>query len=347
MAAFRSPANDARLFVASALALLAVLMGRGESRADSEAHFWLSEADMGPVVPVIYALPGSVGEIQVRSRPANGYRLTAFSLDLQAETSGVVSFTGVEVLNPELQDRPELHRHQLIFDSETGLDVTPDLIDSFLGYSFFENVTGISNGAGIGPFCGLDPDCSMMFGDPSWQVATVWYEAGMSFGATELYLAIGEHGLWQSPPNVDPPEMPDETSAVFGLMGDAVNEWDVDYETEPPDDDDDHRHMPQGVADAVIVVASADFDEDGDVDGADFLTWQLGVGEGMTHAEGDADGDGAVDASDLAAWRYQFVATMAAVSIGTAVPEPMGLGALLASVVMNWASRRRHGVADV
>jgi hypothetical protein len=344
MAPVRSPANDAGLFFATALALLAGLIGHGESRADSEAHFWLSEADTGPLIPVIYALPGSIGTLQVRARPADGYRLTAFSLDLEAETSGVLSFTEVEVLNPVLQARPELRRHQLIFDSATGLAVTPDLIDSFLGFSFFDNVTGLSNGAGIGPFCGLDPDCSTISGERSWQVATVWYEAGMSLGATELYLAIGEHGLWQSPPNVDPPEMPDETSAVFGLMDDAVNEWDVDYDLEPPDDDDDHRHMPQGMADAVIVVASADFDEDGDVDGADFLTWQRGLGAGTTHAEGDADGNGAVDVSDLAAWRFQFGATGAAVPIGTAVPEPLGFGALVAGLLMNSAWRWRRGL---
>jgi hypothetical protein len=156
----RSPANDAGLIVATALALLAVLHERGESRADSVAHFWLSVEDSGPAAPVIYALPGSAGELQVRARPAEGYRLTAFSLDLSAETSDVVSFTEVVVLNPILQERPERRRHQITFDSDTGLAVTPDLIDSFLGFSFFDDVTGLSNGAGIGPFCGLDPDCS-------------------------------------------------------------------------------------------------------------------------------------------------------------------------------------------
>lgn len=341
----RSLANDVGLLAAMAIAPLTVLLGGGECRADSEAHFWLSTDDTGPIVPVIYALPGSVGELRVRARPADGYRLTAFSLDLEAETSGVVSFTDVEVLNPLLQARPALYRHQLVFDSATGLDVMPDLIYSFLGYSFFDNAGGLSNGAGIGPLCGLDPDCSPESCEPSWHLATVGYEAGMSFGSTELFLAIGEHGLWQSPPNADPPEMPDETSAVFGLMGDAVNEWDVDYESEPPDDDDDHRHIPQGVADAVIVVASADFDEDGDVDGADFLVWQRGIGAGTTHGEGDADGNGAVDASDLAAWRFQFGATgAAAVPIGTAVPEPPGRGASLAGIVMYWARRRRRSV---
>jgi hypothetical protein len=47
-----------------------------------------------------------------------------------------------------------------------------------------------------------------------------------------------------------------------------------------------------------------DFNEDGTVDGADFLAWQRGQGttQGATIADGDADGDGAVGASDLALW---------------------------------------------
>ncbi|MCH8840516.1 MAG: hypothetical protein IH831_07530, partial [Planctomycetes bacterium] len=47
--------------------------------------------------------------------------------------------------------------------------------------------------------------------------------------------------------------------------------------------------------------ASADFDEDGDVDGKDFLTWQRGLGIllGAAHGDGDADGDGDVDLADL------------------------------------------------
>jgi hypothetical protein len=342
MSAIRSPAHLARLFATTALALLAAVAARSESRADTDAYFWLSNVDAGPAVPVIYALPGSVGEIQVWARPADGYRLTAFSLDLEAATPGVVSFSEVEVLNPLLQAMPALYRHQLVFDSATGLDVTSDLIDSFLGYSFFDNAMGLPNGAGIGPFCGIDPQCSTASGEPSWRVATVTYQAGMSFGATELYLAIGEQGLWQLPANGDPSESPDATSAIFGLMDDAVNEWDADAPDDPPDDDDDHRHLPQGLADAVIQVASADFDEDGDVDGADFLIWQRGLGVGSTHAEGDADGDGSVDAADLAPWRYQFGATDAALPVGATVPEPMSL-AVVALAVMSWTGRRHRG----
>jgi hypothetical protein len=98
---------------------------------------------------------------------------------------------------------------------------------------------------------------------------------------------------------------------------------------------------------------SADFDVDGDVDGADFLAWQRGLGttEGATRANGDADGDGAVDADDLTIWKAgaQSQSTLVTgfvryVTSGAAgVPEPgsvviacMGLGVLA-------AARRRGG----
>jgi len=53
---------------------------------------------------------------------------------------------------------------------------------------------------------------------------------------------------------------------------------------------------------------SADFDADGDVDGADFLRWQRGLGKtiGATHTEGDADRDGDVDAADLPRWKTTY-----------------------------------------
>ncbi len=70
----------------------------------------------------------------------------------------------------------------------------------------------------------------------------------------------------------------------------------------------------------------ADFDQDGDVDGDDFLTWQRNFGMGSTLAEGDANADGQVDQIDLDAWRMQF-GTVSAGSqqLATAVPEPSSL----------------------
>jgi hypothetical protein len=58
----------------------------------------------------------------------------------------------------------------------------------------------------------------------------------------------------------------------------------------------------------VAAVTSADFDVDGDIDGADFLAWQRGLGStgNASVADGDADGDLDVDASDLGHWKIQF-----------------------------------------
>jgi hypothetical protein len=334
----------------AAVAAFAAVVAPGDARANTTAYFWLSNVDAGPTVPTIYAMPESTGALHVWARPAEERRLGAFSLDLISSAPGVISLTGVDVLNPQLQAMPPLDRHQLVFDSATGLAAPPDLIENFLGYSFFDDALGLSNGAGMGPLCGLDPQCSSLSGSPTWQIATVEFEAGPYYGATELRLAIGEHGLWQFDPNEEPLDDPDETSAIFGLTNDALNQWDVDADdTEPPDSDVDDRHAPLGLADAVIVVADADFDDDGDVDGQDLLAWQRGLGPGATHSEGDANGDGVANGVDLAVWRYQAGWTGAALVSGVTVPEPVGLRWAVPFVAVVGLARRcrrpRHSVS--
>jgi len=67
----------------------------------------------------------------------------------------------------------------------------------------------------------------------------------------------------------------------------------------------------------------ADFDRDSDVDGSDFLAWQLhsGMMQGATNQDGDANGDHRVDQFDLQLWLAEFgkSASPSAVSI---IPEP-------------------------
>jgi hypothetical protein len=326
-----APIMNEMIFRTSIAAALALVAMPRAACANSIVNFWLSNADAGPNVPVIYVAPGAVGEIQVWARPAEGYRLSAFALDLTTEQPGVVSFESIEVINPQLAAMPPLYRHQIVFDSATGLEVTPSEIYGFLGYSFFENAIGLPNGAGIGPECG---DCSTASGAPAWHMATVEFQAGLSLGSVELFLSIGEQGVWQSPGDAVEPDEPSDTSVVFGLPNDAVNQWAVLGEGT------DHRHDPQGLPDAVIQIATADFNQDGDVDGDDFLIWQRGLGIGSTLPEGDADGDGEVDAGDLAAWRFQFGSTDAAVPVGSAVPEPTGLIAVACLAVV--CAVRRH-----
>jgi len=63
-----------------------------------------------------------------------------------------------------------------------------------------------------------------------------------------------------------------------------------------------------------------DFDSDGDVDGADFLTWQRGSGlDDAQLVDGDATNDQIVDFSDLTLWERHFGSVDEEL---TAVPEP-------------------------
>jgi hypothetical protein len=65
---------------------------------------------------------------------------------------------------------------------------------------------------------------------------------------------------------------------------------------------------------------SADFDEDGDVDGRDFLTWQRGFSTGTGHNHGDADYNGVVDAVDLEIWTSQYAGETSLRAL--TIPEP-------------------------
>lgn len=70
----------------------------------------------------------------------------------------------------------------------------------------------------------------------------------------------------------------------------------------------------------VRIVHGADFNEDGFVNGRDFMIWQRGFGitTGATAAQGDADSDGDVDNDDLDMWRDEFGTVIESVSAVTA-----------------------------
>jgi hypothetical protein len=82
----------------------------------------------------------------------------------------------------------------------------------------------------------------------------------------------------------------------------------------------------------VAPAADADFDNDGDEDGADFLIWQRNNGSAGNNSMGDADGNGQVNGADLELWKMNFASAVAAAG---AVPEPgSGMIALMAAAVV-------------
>lgn len=91
---------------------------------------------------------------------------------------------------------------------------------------------------------------------------------------------------------------------------------------------------------------SADFDEDGMVTGADFLTWQRNFGtlQGASHADGDADGDGDVDNDDLTHVRNRVLPgpPMTASLRVASIPEPAALGLAGGALLAAWIWRARR-----
>ncbi|WP_197530456.1 endonuclease [Bythopirellula polymerisocia] len=87
---------------------------------------------------------------------------------------------------------------------------------------------------------------------------------------------------------------------------------------------------------------SADFNEDGDIDGEDFLTWQRGFGSGTTLATGDANNDQEVNVADLAIWQTQYGTSPGLLASATTIPEPATLTLLaLASMSLIRFGRAR------
>jgi hypothetical protein len=89
-------------------------------------------------------------------------------------------------------------------------------------------------------------------------------------------------------------------------------------------------------------VDDADFDDDDDVDGADFLIWQRGVGLPGDNSQGDADNNGTVNAADLAVWEDQFGQPVPLLASASTVPEPTSLVLLLLGLFTPGSGRVRR-----
>jgi hypothetical protein len=93
------------------------------------------------------------------------------------------------------------------------------------------------------------------------------------------------------------------------------------------------------------VVRAGDFDEDGDVDPADFSPWTGGFGasSGALHADGDADFDGDVDGTDFLAWQRELGQTSPPAAPST-IPE-LSTFILAGAGLTAWTFARRRRTA--
>jgi hypothetical protein len=98
------------------------------------------------------------------------------------------------------------------------------------------------------------------------------------------------------------------------------------------------------------VLASADFNRDGVVDGDDLTLWKAGAGmaSNAEKQDGDANDDGVVDGADLLVWQQQFGSVAAMAGASAAVPEPGAAPMVLAvGVLMMPFSRRPQRRCDL
>jgi hypothetical protein len=86
------------------------------------------------------------------------------------------------------------------------------------------------------------------------------------------------------------------------------------------------------------VTEDADFDNDDDVDGVDFFTWQRNVGKDGSEG-GDANFDNFVDQADLAIWEGQYPTPLSGAI--SSVPEPTSVALVLLGLAgLTCGSRR-------
>ena len=269
----------------------------------ADATFYLSAKGLGEG-----AAPTAPFESQLFSTGGGSFHIwvqpdelfTGISLNLDASGSGI-RFTESVVHNPVIGGDERWLSTLIRHGSVTDKRITR------IEAGALEPLSG--SGVGIGnsvpssdPF--YEPAAGFLF-------ATVDYAVDQPSESSTISLSIG-HNLLS-----DAEGIADE--AIFLGAGDGP----VTVAVGSMGSEIDLSLMP-------LVLAASDFDEDGSVDGTDFLLWQRGYGitSGATRSQGDADADGDVDDADLALWQSQYGTIPISVA-ASVVPEPSSLALTL------------------
>ena len=74
-----------------------------------------------------------------------------------------------------------------------------------------------------------------------------------------------------------------------------------------------------------VVSDPGDYNQDGEVDGTDYLAWQSSFGS-TTNLAADGNGNGTIDSADYTIWRDNYGMRLPAAPASSSVPEPTSLG---------------------
>jgi hypothetical protein len=283
-------------------------------------YFWLSKNGfpsptglpaLSTDVPEFYNFNGQTTDsIYIWGRPDSGKTLKNWSLNLVCSDPNVLTFNSVDVFESAV----------------TGVERWEDVSEPTGSTTAINNILGftLSSGGGVG--IGSSPagtDLYQSADNQSWLLAKVNYTLKQPFPgykSAQLFLQIGTYGVSNFTGTTN------DVSVVLGHSSDMV--------LSPSNLS--HRDSTHGLADALIKYfpnPDADFDNDLDVDGRDYLIWQRGYLTGTTNAQGNANFGGTpalgqdmvVNQIDLAAWQFKYGGPVPIVAASTAVPEPSAL----------------------
>lgn len=319
-----------RISIGPSLALITCTLISAPARAvSSNAFFWISTSNsiaigsQPPSTPseiplVSHTTAQGFGTFYIWGRPDANSTLENWSLRVLSTDKSVIQFpasgeipglSAVDILNPSLgshsSGRP---RTRWTYETQPAGSVDaaqPQLsvLDQLQGFCIPVFPTTPQVGVGIGSqgsgrLYAEQPN--YYYSNPSidaWILAQVNYII-RGAGSADVYLQIGQAGMNALGSS------PSELAVHLGATGE---------QGDPPlgAGDDQGREMNSATPEARFLVRAggnaADFDADSDVDGKDFLTWQVSHGlAGASSAAGDANGDRVINAADFALWKSQF-----------------------------------------
>jgi hypothetical protein len=275
------------------------------------------------------------------AQPINSYVLNAFTIEASFRIDA-------------------LDRFQIIVGKDDNPDAAPGPLSPFALKVLNNNVLEAYSFDATGTFRNVLSDQSNPGAPELQMVAGRWYNAAITNDGAEMrmYLddttdGVGNYVLLATNSDIEGGAMVpsnDIWTIGRGWFNDGPENPGPDGVADFFDGQIDEVRITDGVLDpSEFLFATeqptidADFDNDQDVDGNDFLIWQRNNGGAGGNGDGDADGDGQVDGDDLAAWRQRFGMPVAQGATG-AVPEPASAAIALVAVAA-FARCRRPEIA--